>query len=86
MSGRRPQRAAGPLAGRRAVAPDRPAVHHDEHDALRRPGRLLEGGPLGDPAGIENDDVGVRAGPQFAAVGEAEPEDSSVEDEESEEK
>ena len=65
---RPPQHDAGPPAGGLSVAPHRHAVDVDRVDAGRRLLRPGEGGGVADPVGIEDHQVGRRAGGDDAAA------------------
>src|SRR6266850_5701047 len=64
---------AGPFRGALSLVEHYPAVDHYRLDAGRVPLGLLEGGGILDAVRVEDHQVGVRAGPQDAAVPDAHP-------------
>ena len=66
------QNPAGLRAGPLAAAPDLRAVDDDLVDPAGRAGRGAEVGFVGDLVRVEEHDVGVGAGPDRSAIGEAE--------------
>src|SRR5690242_4811692 len=69
---RAPYHPAGPGAGVTAAGDRADAVHEYGVDAVGEPVRIRERRPVGDTRGIEQHDVRERAGPDDAAIGEAE--------------